>query len=75
MIAALSREHEVLAVLNVTPVPVLVPTLLVATIVNRYVVLALRPVIVADTCDATLLDVSVAVFEDVPYPAVVPYSK
>jgi hypothetical protein len=46
-----------------------------ATIVNRYVVLALRPVIVADTCDATLLDVSVAVFEDVPYPAVVPYSK
>ena len=55
MIAALSTEHEDLAVVSVTPVAALVPTLLVATIVNRYVVSALSPVIVVDTCVATLL--------------------
>jgi len=47
--AAESTEHEVWAVVNVTPVPVLEPTLLVATRVNRYVVSALRPVTVVDT--------------------------
>ena len=67
--------HDVVGVVSVTPSPVVVPTLLVATTRNRYEVLGLRPVTETETCDEVELAGSDVLAVDRPYAVDVPYWK
>ena len=70
-----SAAHDVVGVVRVTPSPAVVPTLLVATTPNRYVVPGLSPLTVAETCDEVEPAEIDEVFVAKPYAVDVPYWK
>jgi len=70
-----SAVHEVVGVVKVTPLPVVAPTLLVATTRNRYVVLGLRSVTEAETWTDVEPAGSEKLAVDSPYAVEVPYWK